>query len=406
MTDIAAPGLHGGRSPPGTAPAGTGPPGAARAVSDRLPLPWLFPLLAFAGTWALTVAAWHVSNAVYHAHLPWTTWLWFGDSGFYRDIARVGYGQPSVTVPRPGLGVPFTAAPRSAFFPLFPARIKLVTYVTAGNYLVGDVVTQVLVGAASAVAVWALAARVRDRRTADRAALLYCVFPGAITLGMLYPEPLAVALAATCLLTVLNRRWLLAGLLALLATAAHFPMIVLVPVLGVAAIQAIWTRREWRSLVAPVLAPLGMLGYFAYFGHKYHDYLFWFKVERAGWRQHIDWGLHEWHIITWTDVPTARHPVFDALLIAMFWIAVIGIALLIAMRAPPPIILFSAGVFLSCAMSSAGSTKPRFIFTMVGIYIAYAARLPRWLFWPLVAVSAATLAFLIAWWPHNIPPSP
>ena len=394
MTEIAAPGL---RAESESARGNT--------VSDRLALPWLFPLLAFAATWVLTVATWHVSNAVYHAHLPWTTWLWFGDSGFYRDIASVGYGHPVVIVPRGG-GTPFTATGRSPFFPLFPALIRLVSYATLGHFLVADVVAQVFAGAASAVAVWTLAARIRDRRTADRAVLLYCACPGAMTFGMLYPEPLAVALAAGSLLAVLSRKWLVAGLLAMLATAAHPTLTVLIPVLGIIALHAIWTKRDWRSLIAPVIAPLGVLGYFAYYGHQYHDYLFWFRIERAGWHQHIDWGIHELHVITWTDPPTTAHPVFTALVIIMFWASVIGIGLLIAARAPWPVTLYTAAVFLSCVLSSGGSTRPRFVLTMFGIFIGAGAKLPRYLFWPTFVVSAGLLAFVIGWWPHNLPPSP
>jgi hypothetical protein len=42
---------------------------------------------------------------------------------------------------------------------------------------------------------------------ADRAMMLYCVFPGAMTFGILYSEPLAVALGAAALLALVDRRW-------------------------------------------------------------------------------------------------------------------------------------------------------------------------------------------------------
>jgi hypothetical protein len=352
------------------------------------------------------VADWFASNAIYHARLPWTTWLWLGDAGFYRDIASIGYGKPITIVPAPGYGSPFTATGRSPFFPLFPMLIRLVSYVTGRNFVVADVVALVLAGAMSAVAVWALTARISDRRTADRAAILYCLFPGAMVFGMVYPEPFSVGLSALCLLAAVNRRWLAAGVLALLAGASEPMMMALVPALGLTALHAIWTRRDWRSLIAPVLAPVGALAYLGYYGHLYHDYLFWNRTEQAGWHQRIDWGLHEFHMITWTDPGTASHPIFNALIIAMFWIAVIGIALLISMRAPLPVIVYTIGVFLLVVMSSGAGTKPRLVLLMSGIFIGLAAKLPKWLFWPLAVCSAATLAFVIAWWPHNLPPSP
>lgn len=395
-------------SPRSPAPSGAETPGPAgrRALSDRLPRAWMFPLLPFAVTWVLTVAAWFASNAIYHTRLPWTTWLWFGDAGFYRDIASVGYGKPLRIVPAAGFGSPFTATGRSPFFPLLPVLIRLVSYVTARNFAVADVVGLVLAGAMSAVAVWALTARLSDRRTADRAAILYCLFPGAMVFGMIYPEPFAVGLSALCLLAAVNRRWLTAGVLALLAGASEPLMVALIPALGLTALHAIWTRRDWRSLIAPVLAPLGTLAYFAYYGHAYHDYLFWSRMEAFGWHQHFDWGLAELRDITWTNHGASSHPIFSALVVATFWVAVIGIALLISMRAPLPVIVYTVGVFLLLVLSSGGGTRPRLVLLMSGIFIGLAAKLPKWLFWPLAVCSAATLAFVIAWWPHNLPPSP
>jgi hypothetical protein len=60
--------------------------------------------------------------------------------------------------------------------------------------------------------------------------------------------------------------------------------------MGIAAVQAMSARRQWRALIAPALAPLGMIGYFAWLGTRYHDYLFWSKLERKYWAHRIDWG--------------------------------------------------------------------------------------------------------------------
>ena len=86
---------------------------------------------------------------------------------------------------------------------------------TRHQYLPAEMLVQVVAGALAAMAVWALAARIGGHRLADRTVVLFCAFPGAMTFGMLYPEPLGTALTATCLLAALNRKWLLAGLLAL-----------------------------------------------------------------------------------------------------------------------------------------------------------------------------------------------
>jgi hypothetical protein len=262
-------------------------------------------------------------------------------------------------------------------------------------------------GAASALGVWALAARVTDRWVADRAVILYCFFPGAMTFGMLYSEPLAVAIAAAALLALVSRRWLLAGVLGAIGTAERPTLLILAVVAGVAALQAIWTRREWRALIAPILTPLGMVAYFGYLGHRYHDYKFWFQAEKAGWDQHIDWGVHSLRIVTWTDPKTAQYVVFNVVLIIMFAAAVAGVGLTLAARLPLPVTLFGVLVVLASVIAYGQNTKPRFVWSGFTLFIGAAAKLPRWLYWPVVVLSAAGLIFLTGWWPHHrIGPAP
>ena len=372
------------------------PPGR-RALSDRLPRAWLFPLLVFAVTWLLILATWRGADAIYGQSHPWTWYFLFKDSGFYLSIAQVGY--PAA------LHDPQIA--RTAFFPFFPLLIRLASYLTGGNYPVAGLIVSVLAGAASAVGVWALAARVCDRRVADRAVALYCFFPGAMTFAMLYSEPLSVALAAGALLALVNRRWLLAGIIGAAGTAERPTLIVLVAAAGIAAIQAIWTRREWRALLAPILTPLGVLAYFGYFGHLYHDYSFWFWIEKKGWNAHIDWGVHMLRIVLWADPKTEHYKVFNWLLIIMFFAAVAGIAMMIAARLPIPVTLFGVLVVLLSVVSVGQVTKPRFIWAAFPLFIGAAAKLPRAIYWPVLVLSAAGLVFLIAWWPnHVIGPAP
>jgi hypothetical protein len=257
----------------------------------------------------------------------------------------------------------------------------------------------VLSGAASAVAVWALAARVRDRWMADRTVLLFCVFPGAMTFGMLYSEPLGIALAASCLLAAVNRKWLLAGILGLLGTAEHSTLIVMVPVLGITALHAIWTRRDWRSLIAPALTPLGVLGYFAILTPRFHNFFFWFQVEKKGWHSGIDWGVHEFRLVTWMIPAANQYPFFNSLVTILFVVAVIGIALLLAERVALPVTLYTVLMFVGLVITESAD-KPRFIWTTIGIFIGF-ARLPPWLYWPLLIASAGLLFFLVGWWPQH-----
>lgn len=365
--------------------------GTARrpTLSDRLPRAWMFPLAVFAATWLLILVSWDFADAIYGRVHPWALHFDYMDAGFYQGIAEHGYTGDLA---------------KTAFFPLFPLLIHLASYLTGGEYHIAGLITSVVAGAASAVGVWALAARVCDRRVADRAVMLYCVFPGAMAFGLLYSEPLTVAIGAAALIALLDRRWLLAGIIGALGTAESPTLAVLVVVSGVAAIQAIWSRREWRALLAPALTPLGALAYFGYLWHRFGNYAFWFHIEQKGWHQHTDWGVHTFRVLLWLDPTDADEKLRVILLTIMFIAAVAGVALMLAARLPLPLSLYAILTILLALSSAGAGPKPRFIWTAFPIFIGAAAKLPRAIYWPVLVVSAAGFALIVGGFRHHIIP--
>ncbi|HEY6789682.1 MAG TPA: hypothetical protein VI365_20470, partial [Trebonia sp.] len=334
------------------------------ALSDRLPIPLLFPLIAYAAAWALIVAAWQVANAIYRVSWAWQRYFLDYDGSSYNWLAIHGYAGPRGVPPTPG---------QAAYFPVLPLLVKTVSNMTRHEFLPAEIIVQVVAGALAAIAVWALAARIGGHRLADRTVLLFCAFPGAMTFGMLYPEPLGTALAASCLLAALNRKWPLAGLLALGASAVHPALIVLAPTLAVMAAHAIIARRDWQSLSAPLLAPLGMAGYFALLAGEFHDYLFWFHDQAHGWHGRLNWVAHELRVLTWTDPATSKYVLFNMIVIAMAIVLVVGIALMIAARTPLPVSLYTVLAALALAMGDATGPTPRFAWTALGIFTGASA---------------------------------
>jgi hypothetical protein len=62
------------------------------------------PLLVFAATWLLILAAWYGSDAVYGRSRPWTWHFLIRDANFYLGIAEHGYtGDPARAGVRPSL---------------------------------------------------------------------------------------------------------------------------------------------------------------------------------------------------------------------------------------------------------------------------------------------------------------
>src|SRR5258708_2599334 len=92
------------------------------------------------------------------------------------------------------------------------------------------------------------------------------------------------------LLTLLERRWLVAGVLAALAGATRPNATAAMLACAWAAGVAIWQNREWRAAVAPLLAPVGMLAFFVFLWWHTGETLIWFRVESQGWGERIDLG--------------------------------------------------------------------------------------------------------------------
>jgi hypothetical protein len=71
--------------------------------------------------------------------------------------------------------------------------------------LVG-VMVSTLAGAATSVVLWLLAARIADAKTAGRTVVMFCFFPSAFVLCMVYAEVVLLLLAGVCLLALVRER--------------------------------------------------------------------------------------------------------------------------------------------------------------------------------------------------------
>ena len=211
------------------------------------------------------------------------------DGLWYRELANKGYPD-HVSYAQTTLG----------FFPLFPITIWILEPIFSlfvdGQILastVAGVVISTAGGFVATVLVNRLATGWWGRQSARRATLLFCAFPGSVVFSMVYSEGLLIPLAAGCLYALQRRRWLLAGILAGLATAVGPTALMLIPVCAVSAVRE-WRRRGWgvadarRVLVAPVLSLAGSsvfaLFLWAWTGNPLATYI----AQHHGWREKTD----------------------------------------------------------------------------------------------------------------------
>jgi len=179
------------------------------------------------------------------------------------------------------------------FFPFYPMVMWLVEHVTFCSYAVSGLIIAGVGGLLATVLVERLCAQWWGPQSARRAALLFCAFPGSIVFSMDYSEGVLIPLVAGCLLALRSRRWVLAGVLAGVATAVGPDAIAIV--LACAVASAIELRAAgWRdasarrSLVAPLLAPVGIVAFGIFLWVWTGTPLATFRAQHYGWGERTD----------------------------------------------------------------------------------------------------------------------
>lgn len=320
------------------------------------------------------------------AKVPFLRALSTWDASWYLHVATDGYGSDHHKF---AVAHHLHVTPDMAFLPLFPLTVRAGHVVTGLTPAAVGAVVAFLVGAVAAVMVWALARRLTDRRVADRAVALWCFFPGAFVLSLIYAEGLTVACAAICLLALLDRRWAVAGLAAGLATATQPSALVLIPCCVWAAWLAVRRRREWAALVAPALAPLGVLAYVGYLWARTGEPIAWYHVQRVYWHGQ----LNPYATTVRMVYRAVAHPGTLNYLVPSLGLVlvVIGAVLLWRWRPPAVVWIYAAGVMALALSSAPVGARPRFFLAAFPLAIAMARVARGRAFGVLLGTSAALL---------------
>ena len=311
-----------------------------------------------------------------------TSW----DGGWFLLVVHAGY---PTEVPTAGGHVVQSTLP---FFPLYPIATRAVAWVLPGSDAWAAVTVSLACGALGAVLIHRLVGLVSDAATADRAVVLYCLFPGSMVLSWGYSEALMVVLAVGCLIALRQQRWLLAGVLASAATATRATALVLVLVCAWEAFTAIRRHGAWRPLVAPVLAPTGMLAYFGYLWAHTGDALAFLHAEEA-WGVGPGLGRTTFRLA----VAAVRSPwesPMATIATASLVFAIVTAVLLLRRPWPPMLSIYSLGIVAFSVTSRVDGLRPRDVLTAFPLIVALAARVSddwfrriAWVFGVLLFVS-------------------
>ena len=364
---------------------------APARTSSRRALPtrrlWL-PVAAWAVSRLVLLTVVTMANAIVASgrDLVETMRLW--DGNWYIEAAN-GYDVDRVV---PGIA---TGQVDIAFFPAFPLTLRGFAAITGMPVDAGGVVLNLLIGAVTVVLIWLVVEHTADAEAADRAALLFSFFPGSILLSFVYSEPLMLAFVAGCMLALLRRSWVLAGVLGALATFTRPNALAICVACAWAAGVAIAQRREWRALWAPLLSPVGFVGYLTWLYTATGQPDAWFRVQREGWGERVDFGAQNWRTIAavltdpWSTTLAAR------LRLVFLLIAIAGAVALWRWRPPAVVWLYAAAVIGLSIVSLTLGTRPRFVLTAFPLIAAlgWAVR-GRW--FPVLLAASAVFSSILA----------
>lgn len=295
--------------------------------------------------------------------------LW--DARWYMEIVRGGYPR---SIPS---GITFgQLEARAAFFPLYPMVVRALDRILPGGDVLAAVGINVVLGLVATLLVGVLARQLFDDSVAERAMMLFAVFPGSFVLTFAYSEALLIVLAALCLWMLLEERWLLAGLAAAFATATRPNGVALIAACAVAAFLAIRARRDWRSLVAPALAPVGFVVFHLWLALHIGERTPWFRVQREAWREGTSFGATAVKN-TFEFVTQPLSSPTNALTFASLFALAGGLWALRRFRLPWPMMAYIAVVVALMLLPATVTARPRFLFTAFPLIISSAAWWPR-----------------------------
>jgi hypothetical protein len=187
-----------------------------------------------------------------HQLLPaWDRW----DARWYTDIARRGYDWKKAVGTGP-----------AAFFPLYPLLIRAVVLVMHRSYQISALLVANVCFLGALIYLWRLSAWETSRDVAWRTILYICVFPTAFFFFAGYTESLFLLLTVAAFYHLRRREWLLAGLLAGLASATRVTGVLLaLPFLYEYARSCDFSIRRagWDGL-SIALVPAGLIAFMVY----------------------------------------------------------------------------------------------------------------------------------------------
>jgi Mannosyltransferase (PIG-V) len=325
----------------------------------------------------------------YLRHHSFTRELANWDGKWYRLLAEQGYPNR-----------PLHAQSTLGFFPLYAVLMSGLSHVLGISVVAAGVMLAAAGGLVATLLVQRLATGWWGPDVGFRAALLFCLSPGAVVFVMVYSEGLMLALAAGCILALERRQWLLGGSLAGIATALEPTALALIVVCAFSAAR----QRGWRPWAAPLLSLTGVASFAAYLWARTGTPFASYYSQHYGWQERTDPLATVHHVVHLTNQISFTH-FNDPTINLNDLIGVVGtIVLLLGLLALAlrgrgisfEAVVWTGGISFLALTSEYVPPNPRLLLTGFPAIIVFTRLLRGARFAVLLVASAAALAGLSA----------
>jgi len=290
----------------------------------------------------------------------WNTW----DTQHYLKIAQYGYS--SSTVDERHLLI--------AFFPLFPLLIKIFSFVFQ-DYLLSALVVSNIAYIFAVFYLYKLVLLDFDKEDALRSIIYFSIFPTAYFLHAAYTESLFLALTIASFYYARKERWVLSGVIGMLAAMTRVTGIILLPVLLIEYLHQREFKKEniGKDILWIFVIGFGFLIYLILNYMTYGDPLKFLEIQSSHW--HMNLSLPTKGLFTaWigTNWGNPDYMVNNGWFQLVFGILGFIISIYSFFRLRLSYSLYALATWLVVTSTSYWLSLPRFMLTIFPIFIVFA----------------------------------
>ena len=310
------------------------------------------------------------------------------DGNFNEMIANHGYQQIG------GFENPWLTL---AFLPVLPLTTRGVHLVTGvGVNILGPAIV-ILCGLAAFV----LLARFLSQKFGEEIALTTCALmlfsPNAFVFSMFYTEGPMLLFTVLTLRSLEERKWLWAGVFALVGGLTRpngFVLLIPCVVAAVLEMRASQASTRWKAWIAPVIAPIGFVLWLCFVWAKTGSPTGYFDLQSEVWGARVDGGVNlvqeSWKLVAHGSYNLDT--TISVLAIVVFGIG--GVVLGVRQKMNPVLLSFGIAVVVVTAMNARQSSGARFLLPAFPLFVVWAQAIPKRYFSSVVASSAVLMGAL------------